>query len=93
MSEVFERYERQYCELSANLLRKCNAAGALDGGNFNTQTSLISLNCYLLFTARYSCAVTPIPVISYTYLISLSFVMNSFPEPMLPVVTLLELVM
>lgn len=31
MSEVFEGYERQYCELSANLTRKCTAAGALDG--------------------------------------------------------------
>ncbi|PKI71375.1 vesicle transport v-SNARE 13-like [Punica granatum] len=31
MSEVFERYERQYCELSANLSRKCYAAAALDG--------------------------------------------------------------
>ncbi|EEF32373.1 vesicle transport v-SNARE 13 [Ricinus communis] len=31
MSEVFEGYERQYCELSANLSRKCTTAGALDG--------------------------------------------------------------
>ncbi|KDP27182.1 hypothetical protein JCGZ_19881 [Jatropha curcas] len=31
MSEVFEGYERKYCELSANLSRKCTAAGALDG--------------------------------------------------------------
>ncbi|KAF4403005.1 hypothetical protein G4B88_010457, partial [Cannabis sativa] len=29
MSEVFEGYERQYCELSANLSRKCNSAAAL----------------------------------------------------------------
>ncbi|KAI3720212.1 hypothetical protein L6452_21125 [Arctium lappa] len=29
MSEVFEGYERQYCELSTNLSRKCNAAGSL----------------------------------------------------------------
>lgn len=27
MSEVFEGYERQYCELSANLSRKCSSAG------------------------------------------------------------------
>ncbi|KAK7852304.1 vesicle transport v-snare 12, partial [Quercus suber] len=32
MSEVFEGYERQYCELSANLSRKCTATGALNGG-------------------------------------------------------------
>lgn len=32
MSEVFEGYERQYCELSANLSRKCTSAGALGGG-------------------------------------------------------------
>ncbi|XP_057443141.1 vesicle transport v-SNARE 13-like [Lotus japonicus] len=31
MSEVFEGYERQYCELSANLTRQCTAASALDG--------------------------------------------------------------
>uniref|UniRef100_A0A2P2NGD3 Vesicle transport V-snare protein vti1a n=1 Tax=Rhizophora mucronata TaxID=61149 RepID=A0A2P2NGD3_RHIMU len=31
MSEVFEGYERQYCELSANLSRKCTAAGGLNG--------------------------------------------------------------
>ncbi|KAM0979834.1 hypothetical protein ACFX13_015905 [Malus domestica] len=32
MSEVFEGYERQYCELSANLSSKCTAATAVDGG-------------------------------------------------------------
>lgn len=33
MSDAFEGYERQYCELSANLSRKCNSAAALhDGG-------------------------------------------------------------
>lgn len=32
MSEVFEGYERQYCELSANLSRKCTSAALLDGG-------------------------------------------------------------
>jgi len=32
MSEVFEGYERQYCEASASLSRKCTAASALDGG-------------------------------------------------------------
>ncbi|XWS30228.1 hypothetical protein CRYUN_Cryun24cG0098800 [Craigia yunnanensis] len=31
MSEVFEGYERQYCELSANLSKKCTAAAALNG--------------------------------------------------------------
>ncbi|XP_041004458.1 vesicle transport v-SNARE 13-like [Juglans microcarpa x Juglans regia] len=31
MSEVFEGYERQYCELSANLSRKCTASSALHG--------------------------------------------------------------
>ena len=33
MSEVFEGYERQYCEASASLTRKCTAAAALQGGN------------------------------------------------------------
>lgn len=32
MSEVFEGYERQYCELSANLLKKCTSASLVDGG-------------------------------------------------------------
>ncbi|KAL1194428.1 Vesicle transport v-SNARE 13 [Cardamine amara subsp. amara] len=31
MSQVFEGYERQYCELSANLSKKCTSANALDG--------------------------------------------------------------
>ncbi|KAJ8775195.1 hypothetical protein K2173_020199 [Erythroxylum novogranatense] len=31
MSEVFEGYERQYCELSAILSKKCTVAGAIDG--------------------------------------------------------------
>ncbi|XP_042497851.1 vesicle transport v-SNARE 13 [Macadamia integrifolia] len=31
MSEVFEGYERQYCERSANLSRKCTSAGILEG--------------------------------------------------------------
>lgn len=31
MSEVFEGYERQYCEISASLSRKCTNASALDG--------------------------------------------------------------
>jgi vesicle transport through interaction with t-SNAREs 1 len=33
MSKVFEGYERQYCEASASLTRKCTAAAALQGGN------------------------------------------------------------
>lgn len=32
MSEVFEGYERQYCELSAGLSKKCTSATLLDGG-------------------------------------------------------------
>ncbi|XP_073292447.1 vesicle transport v-SNARE 13-like [Primulina huaijiensis] len=31
MSQVFEGYERQYCEISANLSRKCSSAAVLDG--------------------------------------------------------------
>eukprot|EP01018_Ginkgo_biloba_P034320 Gb_03462 [translate_table: standard] len=31
MSDVFEGYERQYCELSANLSRKCTSASLLNG--------------------------------------------------------------
>lgn len=31
MSEVFEGYERQYRELSANVTKKCTSAALLDG--------------------------------------------------------------
>ncbi|KAJ0971377.1 hypothetical protein J5N97_019336 [Dioscorea zingiberensis] len=31
MSEAFESYERQYCEISASLSRKCTSAAQLDG--------------------------------------------------------------
>ncbi|KAL3511092.1 hypothetical protein ACH5RR_030493 [Cinchona calisaya] len=42
MSEVFEGYERQYCELSANLYRKSNSAVLLlDGEQKNKQVSEI----------------------------------------------------
>ncbi|XP_010502935.1 PREDICTED: vesicle transport v-SNARE 13 [Camelina sativa] len=37
MSLVFERYERQYCELSANLSKKCTSANALDDGEQKKQ--------------------------------------------------------
>lgn len=39
MSEVFEGYERQYCELSANLSRKCNSASLADGEQKSQQVS------------------------------------------------------
>ena len=32
MSEIFDGYERQYCELSANLSRKCTSVPSLHGG-------------------------------------------------------------
>ncbi|XP_011012815.1 PREDICTED: vesicle transport v-SNARE 12-like isoform X2 [Populus euphratica] len=42
MSEVFEGYERQYCELSANLSRKCNSTSLLpDGGEKNAKVNEI----------------------------------------------------
>ncbi|XAR65223.1 hypothetical protein NMG60_11009269 [Bertholletia excelsa] len=37
MSEVFEGYERQYCDLSANLSRKCNSAALLADGEEKKQ--------------------------------------------------------
>ncbi|KAL8533749.1 hypothetical protein ACS0TY_009953 [Phlomoides rotata] len=37
MSQVYEGYERQYCELSANLSRKCNSAAALPEGEKRKQ--------------------------------------------------------
>ncbi|KAK4776438.1 hypothetical protein SAY86_005126 [Trapa natans] len=41
MSEVFERYERQYCELSSNLSRKCTASAALDGEQKKQMISIV----------------------------------------------------
>ncbi|KAF3661966.1 Vesicle transport v-SNARE 12 [Capsicum annuum] len=44
MSEVFEGYERQYCELSVNLSRKCNSAALLpDGEPKKQQTSELNV--------------------------------------------------
>uniref|UniRef100_A0A2N9J2Z2 t-SNARE coiled-coil homology domain-containing protein n=1 Tax=Fagus sylvatica TaxID=28930 RepID=A0A2N9J2Z2_FAGSY len=37
MSEVFEGYERQYCELSANLSRKCSSTALLPHGEQKQQ--------------------------------------------------------
>ncbi|CAA2960477.1 vesicle transport v-SNARE 12-like [Olea europaea var. sylvestris] len=37
MSEVYQGYERQYCELSANLSRKCNSAASLPDGEKKKQ--------------------------------------------------------
>ncbi|KAK3042365.1 hypothetical protein RJ639_002411 [Escallonia herrerae] len=37
MSQVFEGYERQYCELSASLSRKCNSAGPLLDGDIKSK--------------------------------------------------------
>ncbi|KAG8366390.1 hypothetical protein BUALT_Bualt17G0074700 [Buddleja alternifolia] len=37
MSQVYEGYERQYCELSANLSRKCNSAAAFPDGEKKKQ--------------------------------------------------------
>lgn len=37
MSAVYEGYERQYCELSANLSRKCNSAASLPDGEIKKQ--------------------------------------------------------
>ncbi|CAM6011624.1 unnamed protein product [Sphagnum balticum] len=36
MSEIFEGYERQYCELSANLSRKCTSVLAFVGEELKT---------------------------------------------------------
>lgn len=41
MSQVFEGYERQYCELSANLARKCTSASLLNGEQKKQKTSEI----------------------------------------------------
>ena len=53
MSEVFEGYERQYCELSANLSKKCTAAGALDGGPslFPLLLLLLSISIFSFITS------------------------------------------
>lgn len=45
MSDVFEGYERQYSELSANLTKKCTVAGALDRGPIPILSYLVSSFC------------------------------------------------
>jgi hypothetical protein len=56
MSQVFEGYERQYCEISASLSRKCTTAAALEGGKRVCASVYISIkdifrqaNSYLNF--------------------------------------------
>ncbi|URD74526.1 Vesicle transport v-SNARE protein N-terminus, partial [Musa troglodytarum] len=39
MSEVFDGYERQHCEISASLSRKCTSAALLDGDSKNESRS------------------------------------------------------
>ncbi|CAM0881407.1 unnamed protein product [Alopecurus aequalis] len=41
MSEVFDGYERQYCEISASLSRKCTAASSLLGEKLKQKASEI----------------------------------------------------
>ncbi|XP_047054510.1 vesicle transport v-SNARE 13-like [Lolium rigidum] len=41
MSEVFDGYERQYCEISASLSRKCTAASSLSGEKLKQKASEI----------------------------------------------------
>ncbi|KAL6597892.1 hypothetical protein ACP70R_046697 [Stipagrostis hirtigluma subsp. patula] len=41
MSQVFEGYERQYCEASASLARKCTAAASLQGEKLKQKTAEI----------------------------------------------------
>lgn len=48
MSEVFEVYEHQYCELSANLSSYCTAATVLDGGYYH-------YICFLWISHLFSC--------------------------------------
>jgi hypothetical protein len=47
MSEIFEGYERQYCELSANLSRKCTSILALHGGTRWFSSSSSSSSSYV----------------------------------------------
>jgi vesicle transport through interaction with t-SNAREs protein 1 len=66
MADVFEGYERQYCEISASLARKCTAASALQGEKLKQKASEIKSGidgaealvrgnyqlCYLQFANR-----------------------------------------
>lgn len=44
MSDVYEGYERQYCELSVSLSGKCSALALLDGGI--CEDMIFSCNCF-----------------------------------------------
>ncbi|KAL9665297.1 hypothetical protein QQ045_020713 [Rhodiola kirilowii] len=52
MSDVFEGYERQYCELSVNLSGKCSAVSHLDGGA-SSSWSFNGLVCVSFFVAKF----------------------------------------
>uniref|UniRef100_A0A453EXG5 Vesicle transport v-SNARE N-terminal domain-containing protein n=1 Tax=Aegilops tauschii subsp. strangulata TaxID=200361 RepID=A0A453EXG5_AEGTS len=41
MTDVFQGYERQYCEISASLSRKCTAAASQEGEKLKQKASEI----------------------------------------------------
>ena len=61
MSQVFEGYERQYCEISANLSKKITAASVLNGGEtlfpvifeflVRLYIQFYQLDCYAMITS------------------------------------------
>lgn len=56
MSAVFEGYERQYCELSANLSRKCNSVAViLDRGIRLLFTSFMDVFLTVFIIVMYVC--------------------------------------
>ncbi|KAG6523072.1 hypothetical protein ZIOFF_012925 [Zingiber officinale] len=46
MSEVFDGYERQYCEISASPSRMCMSDAQFDGGSIQYFISLLCFLCY-----------------------------------------------
>jgi hypothetical protein len=57
MSDIFEGYERQYCELSANLSRKCTSVAALYGG----ELSLLASRAFILLNSLLYSALAIVP--------------------------------
>ncbi|MED6145443.1 hypothetical protein PIB30_025269 [Stylosanthes scabra] len=43
MSSFFEGYEQQYCELSANLPKKCTLAGTLEEDGIKSKSTMVLL--------------------------------------------------
>lgn len=79
MSQVFEGYERQYCELSANLSKKCTSAGLLNGGKaayvfFLSFVRILKLSIVIGAKRLYQCQISTMSFADASYELGRSFI-------------------